>query len=1006
MAYTDYDQGQIVAQIQSFFQLKQEADSGFLKGTKLSSIDGSLGGANSNTNKSMQAWLEEKGLNGDISPSDPNYLEKVYNAVRVDMESDPAVINRLQEMSGDPASLSEEQRMMLRAGNALQGHGGMVLINDPAAEQEATQATAKTLQSGAKTFSVKGMEDEDPLSDMQKEAATHAMGFLKQNGLASQALQDQVGEEIDSAGDYRAIQGAIKNNEQALKNKAGEMASNPAGADVMNIFMMQAALGMFDQKYATTVDGSLGSIARSGAENTWGSHTLSVLQNFMSAESTQTPTAEQNESQIPSTTSENYASYFINNVVLNRNDYGIHARKVWEDMQENKDLGAGEAIESYLKEYGELYSAANDGAEIPDIDVAAIRGQLVPQIKQLQGIEASIEGVRPTPELIADNFIETHALPNMSEPTKIAWRTMQEDGLSAEEAINQYKKDIGEEGHSGPKEGDSYLQGVTNEVLQKLTNEIQLLDNAHKAIIDYENMGVTPQATIDTIRAGWVRNGIEPERMENYGAMLEQKIGHYQSDEGGNLDAATASARAAVDIRAQIDRDNGVPERAIVDENHTYYQSDILKMGNWLHDKAYVQQQTEAAAARGESVQQEDIMRPMTGFGYSVYRRSNLEQAMGKAYEEAAKNPAPETKTEQNSWQKDFDKAATTEHADINKVEGADPKWEKPSAPEEESEVTATASEPPHETMEKKTLEQTKIETVRTDNSIQLQSEPKGAWNEFTDELVATIERKYNDFMSGGKSAEPEQKDPQKIDLTPEFKKMSAESSKTPVETSEPKPEQENLSSVATQSKVKLASYNPASINGEVWEKFLNHLTDREGYRNDVYPEKTSNQLHVGVGHLVTPKDNLQLGDVISDERVQELLKQDVEKAHNAAIKQASELGVSNNSDFTMALTSVNFQLGTNWREDFSDTWKHMKNGSFDQAINNIGNSLWAQQTPIRTADFTAAIKQISTTDHGFSAKPIRPEFEAQVAGLPSKTPEKTPQADISQGPETPKTMV
>lgn len=155
--------------------------------------------------------------------------------------------------------------------------------------------------------------------------------------------------------------------------------------------------------------------------------------------------------------------------------------------------------------------------------------------------------------------------------------------------------------------------------------------------------------------------------------------------------------------------------------------------------------------------------------------------------------------------------------------------------------------------------------------------------------------------------------------------------------------------------------YEPAPVGEETWNEFLDHLLEREGYRNTVYRDSRGFPT-VGVGHLVRPEDNLKVGDAISDERVRDLLEKDASKAYRAAIEQANELGI-NDAGFVKALGSVNFQLGTGWRQKFPQTWQHMKDGNYDQAIRNIENSLWSRQTPVRTADFTAAIERVASGD-------------------------------------------
>lgn len=629
MAYSDYDQGQIVAQVQAFFQLKRETDPGFLEGTRLSTIDGGLGGANSNTNQSIQAWLEQKGLDEEIKPGDPDYLEKVYNAVRVDLVSDAAITQRLQEMTVNPDTLSEEQREMLRAGNALHGYGGMVLIRDPAQEKAATAQAAMNVKDKLHTFSVQDMKDDDALTEQQQEAASHAMNFLKQNGLVTQTLQDQVGDEIDNADDYRAIQSAVRKNQDAIKSKAKAMSEDPSSATTADIYMMQAVMGMYDpSKYATTVDGSLGTPG-------WGSQTLSLLGEFASSDSGPAT---------PAATSEQYKTYFMNNIVLTRGNFGQHTQRVWNKIQA-EGLEPGAAIDAYVDDYVKNYNeeVRRHNAEVRDYNKAhpsakyetreemsiedknRMTEQIVEQMGQLLRIEAAIEGIRPTPELIADNFIETRVLPEVSEQSREAWKAMQE-GKSQEEAI---REQLGSS--ANPK------------LEQQMTRELNAMQAIRENIINYEKIEITPEDTLKQMQQSWANNPRLPNSIDHYSNILTEKIKAYEES---GLDPQTASARAAVDVRAQIDRDSGVPSRAIVDESHSYYQSDVQKMGDWLRDRKFIaeyggvtQDQAEAYG-RGDrdysNYSSLDFYTSMYGGGYRIHRRDNIDLAMKKAYDQAA----------------------------------------------------------------------------------------------------------------------------------------------------------------------------------------------------------------------------------------------------------------------------------------------------------------------------------------------------------------------------------
>jgi GH24 family phage-related lysozyme (muramidase) len=137
------------------------------------------------------------------------------------------------------------------------------------------------------------------------------------------------------------------------------------------------------------------------------------------------------------------------------------------------------------------------------------------------------------------------------------------------------------------------------------------------------------------------------------------------------------------------------------------------------------------------------------------------------------------------------------------------------------------------------------------------------------------------------------------------------------------------------------------------FRKFMEN-PEVEGRRNDVYPDTLKN-LTVGIGHRVLPGDNLKLGDVISDERVNQLFARDGSIALNAARKQAAEAGITD-PNFLPYLASVNFQLGTGWRRDFKRTWPKIVAGDYAGAAQEFGRSLLAQQTPKRVQQFQTAL--------------------------------------------------
>lgn len=132
----------------------------------------------------------------------------------------------------------------------------------------------------------------------------------------------------------------------------------------------------------------------------------------------------------------------------------------------------------------------------------------------------------------------------------------------------------------------------------------------------------------------------------------------------------------------------------------------------------------------------------------------------------------------------------------------------------------------------------------------------------------------------------------------------------------------------------------------------------REGRRNDVYLDSLG-KATVGIGHLVLPGDNLNVGDRVADAQVDALFRQDGAAAMKAARAQAQEAGITD-SAFIPYLASVNFQLGTEWTATFPRTWRMIVDGHYEDAAKALDGTIWARQTPVRVQDFQQALRKLA----------------------------------------------
>ena len=152
----------------------------------------------------------------------------------------------------------------------------------------------------------------------------------------------------------------------------------------------------------------------------------------------------------------------------------------------------------------------------------------------------------------------------------------------------------------------------------------------------------------------------------------------------------------------------------------------------------------------------------------------------------------------------------------------------------------------------------------------------------------------------------------------------------------------------------------------EYFKNFTEQLRLREGYREEVYLD-TLGKVTCGTGHLLSPAENAQydVGDVIDTAILESWLEQDSEKAWNAAAQQLQDLNIEK-LEFIVALSSVNFQLGTHWMNKFPSAYKALLNKDYAEAIKQVstgsgkdGQSKWKEQTPVRVEDFVKAIKTL-----------------------------------------------
>ena len=128
--------------------------------------------------------------------------------------------------------------------------------------------------------------------------------------------------------------------------------------------------------------------------------------------------------------------------------------------------------------------------------------------------------------------------------------------------------------------------------------------------------------------------------------------------------------------------------------------------------------------------------------------------------------------------------------------------------------------------------------------------------------------------------------------------------------------------------------------------------------RRDVYLDSRGLPT-VGIGHLEQPGDNLRVGQVVPDERIDAFFQADGSRALQRARDQAARAGISDPA-FLPRLAAVNYQLGDKWPHKFPKTWGMIQSGDYAAAADELYNSNWVKQTPRRVASFRDALLKLS----------------------------------------------
>ena len=153
---------------------------------------------------------------------------------------------------------------------------------------------------------------------------------------------------------------------------------------------------------------------------------------------------------------------------------------------------------------------------------------------------------------------------------------------------------------------------------------------------------------------------------------------------------------------------------------------------------------------------------------------------------------------------------------------------------------------------------------------------------------------------------------------------------------------------------------DPSPVPGcddATWASYEALLKLREGVRYTVYRDSLGN-VTGGIGHLLLPSDGLEVGAAIPDATVQRWFTHDGATAMDKAVSLAKVAGITQQA-FLPYLASVCYQLGVAWTSKFPNTWLMICKGQYAHAAEALIDTPWAQQTPVRVADFRGALLRL-----------------------------------------------
>ena len=150
-------------------------------------------------------------------------------------------------------------------------------------------------------------------------------------------------------------------------------------------------------------------------------------------------------------------------------------------------------------------------------------------------------------------------------------------------------------------------------------------------------------------------------------------------------------------------------------------------------------------------------------------------------------------------------------------------------------------------------------------------------------------------------------------------------------------------------------------------ESIKKRIKDHEGFRDTAYNDSLGIPT-IGWGHMILPKDNIQIGIKYSVDHLSEIFEEDFKIAFNGAKQLIEEhlpnlytqgLNQGDIEQIQGVLIEMIFQMGYPRVSKFKKMLKALDEGNFSTAADEMLDSRWHKQTPARAIELSTIIRNI-----------------------------------------------